>query len=101
MTKEQIIEQIMDEFISKFCNNHGGEIRFLRQVFYDEKDGAEQIITFLESSLSKIAEASIEAVKLEKRSFYTSDWNEINAIIEDSWQVAVLDQQEKINKFME
>jgi ferritin len=35
------------QFISEFCNDHNGEIRFLRSVFYDEKDGAESILEFI------------------------------------------------------
>ena len=38
------IEDKMREFIRKFCNDHNGHVRFLRGVFYDEKDGAEEIM---------------------------------------------------------
>ena len=50
-------DKILAEFVREFCNDHNGEIRFLRGVFYDEKDGAEQIIAFL---TSKIAQALAE-----------------------------------------
>jgi len=42
--EEEVRKEIADEIIDKYCNNHGGEIRFLRSVFWDEKDGAEKII---------------------------------------------------------
>jgi len=46
-------KQVEEEFISKFCNNHNGEIRFLRSIFFDEKDGSEQILKFISKALTE------------------------------------------------
>ena len=46
-------ERMLKEFEKEFCNNHQKPIRFLRSVFYDEQDGAEQIENFIEIVLSK------------------------------------------------
>ena len=45
------IQTILDEFEKEFCNNHQKPIRFLRSIFYDEQDGAEQIKFFLRQAL--------------------------------------------------
>ncbi len=56
----ELEKEIISDFILKFCNNHNGEIRFLRSVFFDEKDGAETIINFIKQ---KIAEVRIADTK--------------------------------------
>jgi len=43
----------LEEFIREFCNDHNGKVRFLRGVFYDEKDGAERIMNFLSESIQQ------------------------------------------------
>ena len=43
----------------EFCNDHGGEIRFLRSIFFDEKDGAEEIMNFI-GKLQKSQQADIK-----------------------------------------
>jgi len=58
---EDCAERIVNKFILEFCNDHNGEIRFLRSIFYDEKDGAETIIKFIRENLK------IEIANLAKR----------------------------------
>jgi|GEM_PF-4456958 len=48
------------EFEKKFCNNHQKPIRFLRSIFYDEQDGAEQIKDFIRELLKKQKEEMVE-----------------------------------------
>ena len=51
-------DKLKEMFIREFCNDHNGEVRFMRGIFYDEKDGAERIIDFLETAGDQvIAEA--------------------------------------------
>ena len=57
-------EEIMKEFIREFCNDHNGPVRFLRGVFYDERDGAEQIISFLSSALNEYGAGQREEGKI-------------------------------------
>jgi len=52
-SQDKSTDKILEDFIRKFCNDHNGEIRFLRSVFYDKKDGAEQIIAFLTTSITQ------------------------------------------------
>lgn len=63
MTKQQILKK----FRERFCNDHNGEIRFLRSVFYDEKDGAEQILSFLLTSLDELEKSVREEMIREIR----------------------------------
>jgi len=58
---EDCVERIVNKFILEFCNDHNGEIRFLRSIFYDEKDGAETIIKFIRENFK------IEIANLAKR----------------------------------
>src|SRR3990167_10525502 len=51
---------LIKEFIKEFCNDHNGRVRFLRGIFYDEQDGAENIISFLEKA---IAQTRLETLK--------------------------------------
>jgi len=51
--EEAVVGDWSEEFIREFCNDHNGEVRFLRGVFYDEKDGAEKIIAFISSSITQ------------------------------------------------
>ena len=64
--KPQDTESWEIEFINKFCNAHQKPIRFLRRVFYDEQDGAEEIMSFIkdkiEAERKQIAE---ELLKIE------------------------------------
>jgi hypothetical protein len=50
-------------FIKEFCNDHNGPVRFLRSVFYDEQDGAEQIIDFFAAELEKKEKEVNEIIK--------------------------------------
>ena len=50
-------------FESQFCNNHQKPIRFLRSVFYDEQDGAEQIEKFILSEIDRAVEAVVGEIK--------------------------------------
>ena len=61
--KDKGIEEIKNEFISKFCNDHNGEIRFLRSIFYDEKDGAEEILNFISQALSQYKDSLVEEIE--------------------------------------
>ena len=63
MKISQILKENEKEFIDKFCNDHNGEVRFLRSIFWDEKDGAEEILSFLRSSQTKLIEKVIEEVE--------------------------------------
>lgn len=51
-----------DTFINKFCNDHNGEMRFLRGIFYDEKDGAGEIMKFIQKSLDAQKQQLIEEI---------------------------------------
>lgn len=57
------IEEKIKEFENEFCNNHQMPVRFLRSIFYDEQDGAEQIISFLHSALLSIRQQTLEEAK--------------------------------------
>ena len=60
----KIKSEAIKRFESEFCNNHQKPIRFLRSVFYDEQDGAEQIETFLLSEIDRaVTEAKLEAAE--------------------------------------
>ena len=64
------IQTILDEFEEEFCNNHQKPIRFLRSVFFDEQDGAEQIEDFLLSALTHQFDElkeKIEGMKIQKK----------------------------------
>lgn len=54
------IEQKILEFERTFCNNHQKPIRFLRGVFFDEQDGAEQIEAFIRQALEQVRQETIE-----------------------------------------
>lgn len=54
---------IIGEFRKEFCNDHQKPIRFLRSVFYDEQDGAEQIEKFIIKALSQQREEIAEMIK--------------------------------------
>jgi hypothetical protein len=47
MLLQQLLTESTDRFEERFCNNHQKPIRFLRSIFYDEQDGAEEIENFL------------------------------------------------------
>ena len=65
MTKDTIIEEAVKSYRKEFCNDHNGEVRFLRGVFYDEKDGAEHIESFLRSKLEEIYDTSFKEGYIE------------------------------------
>jgi hypothetical protein len=57
------IQTILEEFRKKYCNDHNGEVRFLRSVFYDEKDGAQEIEAFIEQALTNQKQEILDKVK--------------------------------------
>lgn len=64
---KQFKEKKLDEFEKKFCNNHQKPIRFLRSVFYDEQDGAEQIEQFISDLIDEVEKAiPPEHIKVEE-----------------------------------
>ena len=58
-TLSTIKAEAVKRFESEFCNNHQKPIRFLRSVFYDEQDGAEQIEQFLLSEIDRAVSATM------------------------------------------
>ena len=48
-------KELIEEFVKKFCNDHNGEVRFLRGIFYDEKDGAEEILEFISQAFTRLS----------------------------------------------
>lgn len=51
-----------DRFISNFCNDHQKPLRFLRSVFYDEQDGAEKILEFIEKEIALAKQGERERI---------------------------------------
>ena len=105
MTKQELIEQIMGEFEKMF----GGQGRYL--CMYDEKiKGSTSIHAttkyFLIQSLNKMAEASVEAVRLENKERLKGNpdnFNDAEMLVEyhnAGFNMAVSEQQEKINSYM-
>lgn len=64
-------EELTQRFIHKFCNDHNGEIRFLRSIFYDEKDGAEEIMNFIKTEIQEAEEKGYQrGVKKVKQTIF-------------------------------
>ena len=61
----EIEKEIETEFIYEFCNDHNGDVRFLRSIFYDEKDGSEQIIVFIKKAIKSTYLKGIKAGREE------------------------------------
>ncbi len=68
------MEESKEEFISKFCNDHNGDIRFLRGIFYSEKDGSEEILAHLKTSQQNLLNAIKEEAKLERAGFFNKKY---------------------------
>jgi len=74
------VEEIINEFESEFCNNHQKPIRFLRSIFYDEQDGAEQIELFIKKSLTRILKDFAKLLEsLKAKKFENGYWRDISA----------------------
>ena len=68
-------KNIIEKFEDKFCNNHQRPIRFLRSIFYDEQDGAEEIEQFILTELQALKE---ECVGEEwKQDFAKDEYNDL------------------------
>jgi len=50
MTNNNWIE-LRKEYIHKFCNDHNGEVRWLRGIFMDDDDAIEEHLTFISNLL--------------------------------------------------
>ena len=53
---DELEKELVKGFISEFCNDHNGYVRFLRGIFFDEKDGAESIIKYINKKISEMRE---------------------------------------------
>mgnify|MGYP001580632811 CR=1 FL=1 len=99
-----LTEKIIEEFEKEFCNNHEKPIRFLRGVFYDEQDGAEQIENFLRSSLHQVATEAIEAVRLETKirdiNKGGGQYGHPETDFDTGYNEAILDTEQKAKKFL-
>jgi hypothetical protein len=51
---ENFKEKKLAEFEKKFCNNHQKPIRFLRSIFFNTQDGAEQIEQFISNLIDEM-----------------------------------------------
>ena len=76
------ITKRLEEFIREFCNDHNGKVRFLRGVFYDEKDGAERIMNFLSESIQQaVAEERDRLVREARQTLKKEDSDIVERVI--------------------
>lgn len=52
------------EFVTKYCNEHNGYIRWLRNIFYDEESKIEAIVDTLSKADSEIAHLRFDNEKM-------------------------------------
>lgn len=107
---DQLIEVKLKEFEKEFCNNHQKPIRFLRSVFYDEQDGAEQIEAFLSIALREVATELGKSLIPELKNLYTGNATSDNdaEVVkyiglmsgEIGWNKCIVEVQERLLKFV-
>ena len=100
MTKQELIEQRMEEFYKEFN-------LLTNALTYEQID---HIKGFIEQSLNKIAEATVEAVRLEPietaerividYANTTGRESDMRAFVRESAIKVISEQQEKINSYM-